>query len=87
MCWAVSGNLWLDPSVAVLTAVLLNFAFKVWLAIEAGRQLAEDRRTGAFELLLSVPLTVQEIVRGQLLALRRQFLWPVLTVLGMGCCS
>ena len=84
VCWAVSGNLWLDPSVAVLTALLLNFAFKVWLAIEAGRQLAEDRRTGAFELLLSVPLTVQDIVRGQLLALRRQFLWPVLTVLGTG---
>jgi hypothetical protein len=84
VCWAVSGRVWLDPSVAVLTALLLNFAFKVWLAIEAGQQLAEDRRTGAFELLLSVPLTVQDIVRGQLLALRRQFFWPLLAVLGVG---
>ena len=79
-----SGRVWLDPSVAVLTALLLNFTFKVWLAIEAGQQLAEDRRTGAFELLLSVPLTVKDIVRGQLLALRRQFLWPLVTVLGVG---
>jgi hypothetical protein len=84
VCWAISGSLWLDPSVAVLTALLLNFTFKVWLAIEAGQQLAEDRRTGAFELLLSVPLTVHDIVRGQLLALRRQFFWPLLAVLGVG---
>lgn len=84
VCWAISGRVWLDPSVAVLTALLLNFTFKVWLAIEAGQQLAEDRRTGAFELLLSVPLTVKDIVRGQLLALRRQFLWPLLAVLGIG---
>jgi len=84
VCWAVSGHVWLDPSVAVLTALMLNFTFKVWLAIEAGQQLAEDRRTGAFELLLSVPLTVHDIVRGQLLALRRQFFWPLLGVLGVG---
>ena len=84
MCWALFGSLWLDTSVAILSAVMLNFAFKVWLAIEAGRQLAEDRRTGAFELLLSVPLTVRDIVRGQLLALRRQFLGPLVVVLGVG---
>ena len=84
VCWAVAGRAWLDPSSVILSAVLLNFAFKVWLTIEAGRQLAEDRRTGAFELLLSVPLTVPDIVRGQLLALRRQFLWPVLAALGVG---
>ena len=83
VCRAVSGRVWLDPSAAVVTALLLNFTFKVWLTIEAGRQLAEDRRTGAFELLLSVPLTVHGIVRGQLLALRRQFMWPLLAVLGV----
>jgi magnesium-transporting ATPase (P-type) len=32
------------------------------------------------ELLLSTPLTVGEILRGQMLALRRQFLGPVLAV-------
>ncbi|MGO8927406.1 MAG: hypothetical protein ACLQU3_11020 [Limisphaerales bacterium] len=82
--WLIFGGLWLEPPTAVLTAVLLNFAFKVWLAIEAGQQLAEDQRTGAFELLLSLPLTVQDIVRGQLRALRRQFLWPLVSVLGVG---
>ena len=43
--------------------------------------MAEDRRQGAFELLLSTPLTVADILRGQLLALKRQFLGPVLAVL------
>jgi ABC-type transport system involved in multi-copper enzyme maturation permease subunit len=80
--WLTTGDVWLDSSVSIFTALMLNFALKVWVAIEAGQQLAEDRRTGAFELLLSVPLTVDDILRGQLLALRRQFLWPVLAVLG-----
>ena len=83
VCRLVFGRVWLDPSVAVLTALLLNFTLKVWLVIEAGQQLAEDQRTGAFELLLSSPLTVRDILRGQLLALRRQFLRPLLVVLGV----
>ncbi len=84
--WIASGSLWLDTSVAFLTAAMLNFTLKVWLAIEAGQQLAEDRRTGAFELLLPVPLKVRDIVSGQLLALRRQFLKPLLVVLGVELC-
>ena len=36
---------------------------------------------GALELLLSTPLTVQEVLRGQLLALKRQFLGPLVVVL------
>ena len=52
-----------------------------WVAAEAGRQLAEDRKRGALELLLSTPLSVRDILRGQRLALQRQFLGPLLTVL------
>ena len=81
--WLASGGLWLDPAVAVVTALLLNSTLKIWLTIEAGQQLAEDQRSGAFELLLSSPLTVQDILRGQRLALRRQFLRPLLVVLGV----
>jgi len=72
---------WLDQSTYVLTGLLLNLLLKVWFALEAGRQLAEDRRQGALELLLSTPLTVPEILRGQLLALRRQFLGPTAVTL------
>ena len=58
-------------------AVLLNVALKLWITAEAPRQLASDKKSGAFELLLSTPLTIAEILRGQALALRRQFLKTV----------
>ncbi len=78
---AKSRRDWLDQSTYVLTGLLLNLLIKAWFALEAGRQLAEDRRQGALELLLSTPLTVQEILRGQLLALKRQFLRPMVVTL------
>ncbi len=81
--WATSGDMWLDEAALVLTALMLNFAFKVWVAIEAGQELADDQKSGAVELLLSVPLTVRDILRGQLLALRRQFLKPLLVVMAV----
>jgi hypothetical protein len=43
--------------------------------------LAEDRRHGALELLLSTPLTPAQILQGQWLALRRQFLKPLLVLM------
>lgn len=72
---------WLNEGMYFATWALLNLLIKVWFAFEAGRQLAEDRREGALELLLSTPLTVRELLRGQLLALRRQFLGPAAAVL------
>jgi ABC-type transport system involved in multi-copper enzyme maturation permease subunit len=58
-------------------AFLLNGMLKLWIITEAGHQLAADKKSGAFELLLSTPLTAAEMVRGQWLALRRQFLKPL----------
>ncbi len=78
---ARSGRDWLDEMTYVLTGLLLNLLIKVWFALEAGRPLAEDRRQGALELLLSTPLTVKDILHGQLLALRRQFEGPMVVVL------
>lgn len=72
---------WFEEGTYVFTGLLLNLVLKVWFALEAGKQLAEDRRQGALELLLSTPLTVREILRGQRLALERQFLGPVMAVL------
>ena len=59
-------------------AVMLNIALKLWVTVEAGHQLAEDKKSGAFELLLTTPMTLRDIVRGQWLALRRQFLGPLI---------
>lgn len=71
---------WLMTPMFILTAIVLNLVIKIWVAAEVGRQLAEDRKNGTLELLLSTPLTVPDILRGQMLALLRQFLGPVLTV-------
>jgi hypothetical protein len=64
----------------VMTALILNLTFKLWVAVETGQRLGEDQSSGALELLLSTRLSVPEILRGQILALRRQFLWPLLVV-------
>jgi ABC-type Na+ efflux pump permease subunit len=74
---------WLTVEFYSATGSLLNIMLKLWFASEAGRQLIEDRKRGALELLLSTPLTVSEILRGQRLALQRQFLGPVLAVLAV----
>ncbi len=74
-------NDWLDQPVYIMTALMLHSVLKVWLASEACQQLNRDRQSGALELLLSTPLSVAEILRGQLLALKRQFLYPVVIVL------
>jgi ABC-type Na+ efflux pump permease subunit len=75
-----SGAFWFDIDVKIATVLLLNSSFKLWIALEAGNQLAEDKKCGSLELLLSSPLTVGDIIRGQFLALRRQFLGPLIAV-------
>ncbi len=85
-CWwlwgrLATGNLWLEEPVNVTMAVILNSTLKLWVALEAGQRLAEDQKIGALELLLTTPLGIRDIARGQLLALRRQFLRPVLAVM------
>jgi ABC-type transport system involved in multi-copper enzyme maturation permease subunit len=76
-----NGRSWNDEGVYVVTAIILNSILKLWIASEAGRRLGEDRKLGSLELILSTPLDVREIIRGQLLALRRQFLAPTLAVM------
>lgn len=72
---------WLNDTVYVMTALILNWMFKGWVATEAAGRLAEERKAGSLELLLSTPLSVRDILQGQLLALRRQFLLPLVVVL------
>ena len=64
-----------------LVAFLLYFAaafLKLWLLIEVTTRIAEDRKTGSFELLLSSPLGVGGILRG----ITRALIWQF----GISCC-
>ncbi len=78
------GHEWLNVGIYAATALLLSTTMKGWIGSEAGRRLIEDRKSGALELLLSTPLSVRDILHGQRLALQRQFLRPVLVLLGAG---
>ena len=62
-------------------AFILHTVVKLWIPLAACRRFIEDRRSGALELILSTPLTPGEILRGQWLALGKQFRGPVVFVL------
>lgn len=51
----------------------MHFIVKVMLVTEASRRMNQDRRSGAWELLLVTPLAVPEILQGQRKALWRHF--------------
>ena len=84
--WFVCGKLMdnrylFDEPTDLLCAGAVHFVLKVWVASEACCCFAEDRRSGALELLLTTPLGAAQIVRGQRHALWRQFAAPVAAVL------
>jgi hypothetical protein len=70
-------------------AVILNmyiampfyFVLKIFFAIQSCRLFGEARRSGSIELLYATPLTTRTVLRGQWLALRQIFLWPVIVLL------
>lgn len=66
--------------IALFSAGGMHLVFKVLIAAEASRRMNQDRRSGALELLLATPISVQAILSGQKRALTRHFA-PVLAVL------
>jgi len=57
----------------MFTAYALHQLFKSMVAAEATRQLSADRQSGALELLLVTPLTEEQIIEGQEVALAQRF--------------
>jgi ABC-type transport system involved in multi-copper enzyme maturation permease subunit len=64
----------------IVTLVLAGVVLKAWLASEACATLSADRRNAAMELLLTTPLPEKEIIKGQRLALWRQFAEPAAAI-------
>ena len=69
----------LEP-VAVVTGLALSTVLKLLIVSSTCQRLAEDKESGALELLVSTPISVQTILRGQWLALRRQYLGSILAM-------
>ncbi len=66
--------------------IVLHLVLATWVAFEACNSFAEARSTGAMELLLSTPMTVRQILRGQHLALRELFLGPIVLLVSVELC-
>lgn len=66
-----------EVALIVLTLLTAHLAIKLEAAIEACRAIAEDRHTGAMELLLSTPLTPGQITHGQSRAMLYTLAKPV----------
>jgi ABC-type transport system involved in multi-copper enzyme maturation permease subunit len=64
--------------VAGVGTVTVAIAAFLYVGREASRNLAEARQNGSLELVLSTPLKVDEIIRGQLLAIRSVLRWPTI---------
>jgi hypothetical protein len=86
-----AGLAWLFLKVRVplmplsaMIMIALHAVLRLSVASTASRHFAEQRRSGALEFLLAcTPLDTKDLVRGQWLALRRQFLAPLIYVLAV----
>jgi hypothetical protein len=79
--WFISGGSSAILGVLVAGMFIIHLMLSVWVASEACHALGVARDSGALELLVSTPLTTQQIVNGHLLALRQIFFRPVATLL------
>jgi alpha-tubulin suppressor-like RCC1 family protein len=81
VCLLRAGDVWWGGGVVIIMALIINSTLKLWVILEAGQQLVEDQSMGTMELLLPTRLDARDILRGQWLALRRQFLRPLMVVI------
>ncbi len=68
LLWAILHPYVMTADQSVLNALALlaaHLIIKLVASIEASRAIAEDRQSGAMELLMSTPLTSDQIIRGQ----------------------
>jgi len=71
--WAIWGTQWTRVSNLMLTVTLLNATLRWIIFYTAAKTLADPRRDGSFELLLTTRLEPSDIVWGALNALNVQF--------------
>jgi hypothetical protein len=70
-----------DPRLSAFSVIGVHLLLKGLMAAEAARRLANDRECGILSIVLCSRMTVKEIIKGQILTLRRRFAGPVAMVL------
>ncbi len=78
-----SAGAWPDEDYVLLWAFFAHYVLCVWIANQAPRRLADDKESGALELLLCTPTRPADIVRGCMLNLRRCFGRALLALLAV----
>jgi len=64
--WVIGGRFWLTPTNFAITALIFLAAIGWLQRFAVARSIAEARHSGAFEFLLTTPLTAEEIVDDQI---------------------
>ncbi len=75
-----AGHYWFRGELLFPTFYALHLALKVVVAWDASRRFAEDRDSGALELLLCTPVAEHDIWRSWLIGLKRTYVGPMLTL-------
>ena len=83
VAWGATGGAIVISWVILGVLVLVHLTIAIWVASEACHLFSAARDSGAFELLLSTPLTAREIVEGHILGLKRMFFRPVAVLLSV----
>ena len=78
MGYMFNGEIMAEPTLLISLGMFVHFFLKIWVASEAASAIAEDRRTGALELVVTTPLGAHGIVHGIFKASLLQFWKPVL---------
>jgi hypothetical protein len=83
-CWLLNRTQafhWSDMRYAIGTILFLHLLLKLLLSFDSSARIIEARRDGALTMVLSTRLGVEEVLRGEFLAARRLFGWPLVIVL------
>ena len=80
--FCIAGPRWLTFGNALLTSAAMHIGLNWITAYGAGKRFAEERQSGGFEVLLTTPLSVKEIIEGQSKGLIVQFksTWCLATI-------
>jgi ABC-type Na+ efflux pump permease subunit len=79
------GQNWLTVGNVLMASAIVHLGLHWIIAYAAGKRFAEERQSGGFEVLLTTPLPVKEIVAGQIKGLLVQFktAWCMVTALDL----
>jgi hypothetical protein len=81
LAWFFGNDLAANSPYPVAMFLFFHGFYKCWIASEVSFRLVEDRRVGAFELLLSTSVTTRDLAAGLNKALWRQFCFPLAAML------